>query len=62
MKARVYLRSKPSPGSEFYRGHVDVVVETLSEAPRVAVETLARGTFRDRGWDAWVIEKVEVLS
>ena len=58
MKYRVMMHSKPSPGSEFYRGYVDVEAEDCEAAKQEAIRRLATGTFRDRGFDAWVVEEV----
>lgn len=58
MRYRVYLHSKPGMW-EFYKGHVDVFATSREEAEGEAIRKLATGNFRDRGWSAWVVEKVE---
>jgi hypothetical protein len=58
IKYDVYLHSKPSPAWTFYEGKVTVMAEGIEEAKERAVGQLARGSFKDRGRDAWVIERV----
>ena len=55
---RVYVRSKPGMWVS-YNGHVDVRAETDKEAERAAIRRLATGTFKDRGYGAWIVEKIE---
>jgi hypothetical protein len=59
MTYRVYLHSKPSPALEFYNGYVDVEAENDVKAEDAAIHKLSRGTFRDRGYGAWIVERVE---
>jgi hypothetical protein len=58
-KYRVHMRSRISPEWAFYDGHVDVFAEDETQAQDRAIDKLCRGSFRDRGRDAWIIEKVE---
>lgn len=60
-KYRVYLRSKPGMWAS-YNGHVDVHAVTDQEAERAAINRLARGVFKDRGFGAWIVDKVERRS
>ena len=60
-KYRVYLHSKPGMWIS-YNGHVDVVAPTDQEAERAAIRNLAAGTFKDRGFGAWVVDKVERMD
>lgn len=55
---RVSLHSKAGMWEQ-YSGHVDVSATDDEDARWLAIEKLARGTFRDRGRDAWIITKVE---
>lgn len=57
-KYRVYIQSK-SGMSEFYKGHVDVSSTDFENAKYAALRKLATGIFKDRGYGAWIINKVE---
>lgn len=58
---RVHLQTNPSPGLEFYEGHVDVWAECAGVAPARAVRELRRTSFPDRGASCWKVTKVERL-
>jgi len=57
---RVWMRSKPGFW-ERYDGYVDVYAQNEDAAVLAARRKLGGpgGTFSDRGFDAWIIEKVE---
>jgi hypothetical protein len=44
---------------ELYEGYVDVQANNEEQAIIQAKRRLATGTFRDRGFDAWVVDKIE---
>lgn len=62
MTWRVTLHSTPSPAYVFYRGSLEVEAVDREEAVFMAKRQLKRTTFRDRGFDDWVVEKVEPLE
>jgi len=56
MKVRVEMQTSPSPGLEFYEGHVDIYVDDDAEGDdifRAAVKELQRTAFPDRGSRCW---------
>lgn len=56
MKLRVEMQTSPSPGLEFYEGHVDICVDDDADGEDIfyaAVKELRRTAFPDRGPRCW---------
>jgi hypothetical protein len=52
------MQTSPSPGLEFYQGHVDVVVDedaSRDDIFHAAVRELRRTAFPDRGSRCWTM-------
>lgn len=60
-KFRVHIHSKPSPGSTYYSGYVDVVAEDENDARDRGPRELCRTNFKDRSPSSWTVDRVEHL-
>jgi hypothetical protein len=58
VKVRVLLHSEPSPGREYYSGHVDVEADSFEEAGEAAKRKLRATAFPERALSSWRIDRV----
>jgi len=47
---------------ELYPLSVQVKADCPNDAEQKAIRKLATGVFKDRGYGAWIVEKVEVIK